>query len=49
VTEQIEEEGKDNDIIAKLKLAGDKGNGLFMIDKEIGARVYTPPVDEKQD
>ena len=47
VTEQIEEEGNDNDIIAKLKLAGDKGNGLFIIDKEIGARVYTPPVDEK--
>ena len=49
VTEQIEEEGNDNDIIAKLKLAGDKGNGLFMIDKELGARVYTPPVDKKQD
>ena len=49
VTEQIEEEGNDNDIIAKLKLAGDKGNGLFMIDKELGIRVYTPPVDEKQD
>ena len=47
VTEQIEEEGNDNDIIAKLKLAGDKGNGLFIIDKEIGARVYNPPVDEK--
>ena len=49
VTEQIEEEGNDNDIIAKLKLAGDKGNGLFMIDKELGIRVYTLPVDEKQD
>lgn len=47
VTEQIEEEGNDNDIIAKLKLAGDKGNGLFIIDKEIGTRVYTPPVNEK--
>lgn len=44
VTEQIEEEGNDNDIIAKLELAGDKGNGLFMIDKELGTRVYTPPL-----
>ena len=44
VTEQIEEEGNDNDIIAKLELAGDKGNGLFMIDKELGIRVYTPPL-----
>jgi ferritin len=43
VTEQIEEEGNDNDIIAKLKLAGDKGNALFMIDKELGARVYVSP------
>jgi ferritin len=44
VTEQIEEEGNDKDIIAKLELAGDKGNGLFMIDKELGTRVYTPPL-----
>jgi len=43
VTEQIEEEGNDNDIISKLKLAGDKGNELFMIDKELGARVYVSP------
>jgi ferritin len=43
VTEQIEEEGNDNDIIAKLKLAGDEGNGLFMIDKELSARVYVSP------
>jgi len=42
VTEQIEEEKNDNDILAKLKLAGDKGSGLFMIDKELAARVYTP-------
>jgi ferritin len=49
VTEQIEEEGNDNDIIAKLKLTGDKGNGLFMIDKELGNRVYNPPVNKKQD
>ena len=46
VTEQIEEEGNDNEIIAKLKLAGEKGNGLFMIDKELGTRVYTPPATE---
>jgi ferritin len=46
VTEQIEEEGNDNDIIAKLKLAGSKGNGLFMIDKELAARVYTPSTTE---
>ena len=43
VTEQIEEEGNDNDIIAKLKLVGKEGNGLFMLDKELAQRVFTPP------
>jgi ferritin len=47
VTEQIEEEGNDNDIIAKLELAGAKGNGLFMIDKELATRIYTPPAKEE--
>ena len=46
VTEQIEEEKNDNEIISKLKLAGD-GNGLFMIDKELGARVFVPPASNK--
>ena len=43
VTEQIEEEGNDNDIIARLKLIGEDGNGLLMLDKELAARVFTPP------
>jgi len=43
VTEQIEEEGNDNDIIAKLKLVGSEGNGLFILDKELAQRVFTPP------
>jgi len=42
VTEQIEEEGNDNDIINQLKLIGDNGNGLIMLDKELGSRVFTP-------
>ncbi|MBN1106015.1 MAG: ferritin [Deltaproteobacteria bacterium] len=48
VTEQIEEEENDNEIIGKLKLlgAGSGGkNGLFMIDKELGARITTVPTD----
>ena len=43
VSEQVEEEENASDNIAKLKLAGDQGGGLFMIDKELGARVFTPP------
>ncbi len=40
ITEQIEEEANDNEIIGKLKLVGDKGNGIFMIDKELGKRTF---------
>lgn len=43
VTEQIEEEGNDNDIIAKLKLVGDSTQGLMMVDRDLAARVFTPP------
>ncbi len=43
VSEQVEEEQNASDIIAKLKLAGDQGGGLFMIDKELAGRVFTPP------
>ena len=43
ITEQIEEEANDNEIISKLKLVGNEGNGLFMIDQELAARVFTPP------
>lgn len=46
VTEQIEEEENDREIIGKLKLVGDNGYGLLMIDNELGARVFTaPPAD----
>jgi ferritin len=43
VTEQIEEEGNDNDIIAQLKLVGDNTQGLMMIDRDLATRVFTPP------
>ncbi len=40
VTEQIEEESNDNEIISQLKLIGGDGNGLLMLDKELGMRVF---------
>lgn len=43
VTEQIEEEENDRDMIAKLKLVGDNGQGLLMLDNEMGTRVFVPP------
>jgi ferritin len=45
ITEQIEEEENDRDIIGKLKLLGDNGYGLLMLDSELGARVFTPPAN----
>jgi ferritin len=37
VTEQIEEEATVNDIIGRLRLFGDQGQGLLMIDNELAA------------
>jgi len=48
VTEQIEEEANDNEIISKLKLVGGEGNGLFMIDKELAARIFTSSATFKE-
>jgi ferritin len=48
VTEQIEEEANDNEIISKLKLVGKDSNGLFMIDKELATRVFTPPATSNE-
>jgi ferritin len=43
VTEQIEEEGTFNEITDKLNLIGDNGNGLYNLDKELGARTFVDP------
>jgi len=45
VTEQVEEESNADDIVQQLKMIGNDGHGLFMIDRELGTRVFTPPVD----
>ena len=43
ITEQIEEEENDREIIGKLKLIGDNGYGQLMLDNELGTRVFVPP------
>ncbi|MHC4904339.1 MAG: ferritin [Planctomycetota bacterium] len=43
VTEQVEEEAAAMDILGKLEIAGGTAGGLYMLDKEMGARVFTPP------
>ena len=39
VNEQVEEEATAEAIIKSLKLIGNDGNGLYQIDKELGARI----------
>jgi len=48
VTEQVEEEAAADDIIQQLKLIGKDGSGLFMIDRELGQRVFTMPTTEAE-
>ncbi|MDH4202766.1 MAG: ferritin [Phycisphaerae bacterium] len=43
VAEQVEEEAAAMDILGKLEIAGGTAGGLYMLDKEMGARVFTPP------
>lgn len=45
VTEQVEEEENDNDIIAQLKVIGDNTQGLMMLDRELGQRATAVPTD----
>ncbi len=40
IDEQVEEEDNARTIINNLKMIGDNGYGLYMLDKELGARVY---------
>ena len=43
VTEQVEEEVALNTIIDKMKLIGDNGYGLYVIDQELATRVFVDP------
>ena len=43
VTEQVEEEANDVKILEDLKAVGDNRSVLFMIDREMSTRVFTPP------
>jgi ferritin len=38
VTEQVEEEGSATQILETLKMIGDKGQALIMLDRELGKR-----------
>ena len=47
ITEQVEEESNVRDIVDRLKLAGDSGGALMMIDDKLSQRTPpTPPAAE---
>ena len=43
VSEQVEEEDNVNKILGQLKLVKDSPQALFMLDKELAQRVFSPP------
>ncbi len=42
VNEQVEEEANARTIVDQLKLVGDNGTGLYMIDQQLGQRTAAP-------
>jgi len=43
VAEQVEEEESSNGVLQKVILAGRSTSGLYLLDQELGQRVFTPP------
>ena len=48
VNEQVEEEASADAVLQKIKLAGNSPGGLFMIDKDLGQRVFVPPAQSNE-
>ncbi|MFA6514232.1 MAG: ferritin [Patescibacteria group bacterium] len=42
IDEQVEEEANAVEVIDKLKLIGDNGSAIYMLDQELKARMYVP-------
>lgn len=43
IDEQVEEESNVRELIRQIKMVKDSGHGLYMLDKELAARTFTPP------
>ena len=46
VNEQVEEESSADDMVQQLKMMEKAPGGLFMLDRELAQRVFTPPATE---
>jgi ferritin len=47
VNEQVEEEASAMEILGKLEVVGETAGGLYMLDKELGQRVFVPPAAQE--
>ncbi len=45
VDEQVEEEATADSVVQQLKMMGDFGPGLLMIDREMAGRTFNPPAE----
>jgi ferritin len=43
IDEQVEEEASMDNVLTQIKLISGDGKGMFMLDRELGQRVFTPP------
>jgi len=43
IIEQVEEESTVGEVVDRLRLIGDDSSGLFLLDSELGKRVFTLP------
>ena len=43
INEQVEEESAADEIVQKLKLIGSEPSGLYLLDRDLAARVFVPP------
>ena len=46
VNEQVEEESSADDMVQQLKMMENAPGGMFMLDRELAQRVFTPPAAE---
>jgi len=48
VTEQVEEEATADEFVQQLRLVGNNGHGILMLDREMAGRVFVPPAGTTQ-
>ena len=46
VNEQVEEEASADEIVQQLKMMENAPGGMFMLDRELGQRIFAPPAAE---